>query len=146
MAGTITSASAILQISVATLFTSPQQIQQFSADNIFETDEIEVGETSMGIDGVLSAGWVWNEVPWNISLQANSPSNALFDQWYQAEKTAQDKYAATGLVILKSIGTKFILSNGYLKRFSPIPSAAKTLRARRFGIVFNSINAAPSPT
>lgn len=146
MAGSITSASAILQISVATIFPTPQQIQQFSADNIFEIDELEVAETSMGVDGVLSAGWVWNEVSWNISLQANSPSNALFDQWYQAEQTAQDKYAASGIVTLKSIGTKFILSNGFLKRFTPMPAAGKTLHTRRFGIAWNKVSAAPSPT
>jgi hypothetical protein len=143
--GSITSANAVLTLVIPPIFTVPQQIQQFSADNIFETDEIEVAETSMGVDGNLSGGLIYNEIAWNITLQANSPSNALFDQWWQAQLAAQDVYAASGIVTLKSIGTKWVMANGFLKRVTTMPPGGRTLRPRRFGIVWNSVTAQAIP-
>lgn len=143
--GSITSANAILTLVIPPIFTVPQQIQQFSADNIFETDEIEVAETSMGVDGTLSGGMIFNEIPWNVTLQANSPSNDLFDQWYQAQLSAVDVYPASGIVTLKSIGRKWVMTNGFLKRFTTMPPGGKTLRARRYGIVWNSVTAQAVP-
>jgi hypothetical protein len=143
--GSITSANAVITLVIPPIFTVPQQVQQFSADNIFETDEIEVAETSMGVDGVLSGGLIYNEIAWNITLQANSPSNDLFDQWWQAQLAAVDVYPASGIVTLKSIGRKWVMTNGFLKRVTTMPPAGKTQRPRRFGIVWNSVTAQPIP-
>ena len=48
-------------------------------------------------------------------------------------------YGAEGIIILKSIGKKWTMTNGFLTAYQPIPDAAKTLRARRFGITWNKM-------
>src|SRR5689334_14339327 len=130
----ITSANAIYTLAIASLFGAPQQLQGYSADNVFGTEPLASAETSMGIDGFLSAGFVFVPVVQNVELQADSPSNDVFDQWWQASQIGQTIFPAQGLVTLLSINKKWVLQNGFLTTFPPIPDAQKTLRPRRFGI------------
>ena len=139
----ITSANAIYALQIADLFDTPIQLQGFSADNVFGTEPLASAETSMGIDGNLSAGFVFVPVIQSIELQADSASNDLFDQWWQASQIAQSIFPAQGLVTLLSIGRKWTLRNGIMTTFPPIPDAAKTLRPRRFGITWERVSPAP---
>jgi hypothetical protein len=139
----ITSANAIYALSVADLFATPLQLQGFSADNVFGTEPLASAETSMGIDGFLSAGFVYVPVVQSIELQADSPSGDIFDQWWQASQIAQSIFPAQGIVTLLSIGKKWTLQNGILTTFPPIPDAQKTLRPRRFGITWERVFPAP---
>lgn len=143
MPGSITSANATYLLAILPLFPVPQQLQGFAADNIFGTDPLDVAETSMGVDGRLSAGFVFVPVTQNISLQADSLSNNVFDVWHQAEQLVKEKYRCQGIVMLTSIGKKWALNNGVLKTYPPIPDAAKTLQPRRYGITWESVS--PSP-
>ena len=139
---TITSANAIFTLSITDLFPSPIQLQGFSADDIFTTGPLASAETIMGLDGLLSAGFVYVPVVQNISLQADSASNTLFDQWWGAQQVAKDVYEAQGVVILPAINTKWTMVRGFLTSFPPIPDAAKTLRPRRFAITWNAVSPA----
>ncbi|MGA1801484.1 phage tail fiber protein [Rhizobium sp. HT1-10] len=58
----ITSANAIITLTIPGLFNTPVQLQGFSADNIYESEVQEIAETSMGVDGKLSAGYVFNPI------------------------------------------------------------------------------------
>src|SRR5665213_2233738 len=140
---TITSANAVLTLSVSTIFTAPFQLQGFSADDIYTTGPLASAETLMGLDGKLSGGYVHVPVPWNISLQADSASNDLFDQWYQSQQINSEVYEASGVLLLPSISRKWVLTTGYLTSFPPFPDAAKTLRPRRYGMLWQSVSAAP---
>lgn len=142
MPGSITSANATYLLGIPGVFPIPQQLQGFAADNIFGTDPLEVAETSMGVDGRLSVGFVFVPVKQNISLQADSDSNNVFDVWYQAEQLIKDKYRCTGIVLLTSIRKKWTLINGVLSTYPPIPDAAKTLQPRRFAITWESVSPA----
>lgn len=139
----ITSANSVYTLQIARLFTIPIQLQGFSADNVFGTEPLASAETVMGIDGNLSAGFVYVPVIQSIELQADSPSNDLFDQWWQASQSTQDIYPAQGIVSLSSIDRKWALQNGILTTFPPIPDAAKTLRPRRFGITWERVTQSP---
>jgi hypothetical protein len=140
----ITSANAVLIITVPNLFNAPQQIQDFSVDDIYDMDDIAVGENLMGVDGILTSGFVFNPVTQNIMLQADSPSNLIFEQWYQAELQLVDKYAATASITLNATGRKYTQTNGYLTSFSPAPSAGKTLKPRKYGLTWQSVIGAPA--
>lgn len=140
----ITSANAIYTLQIERLFTIPIQLQGFSADNVFGTEPLASAETLMGIDGNLSAGFVYVPVIQNVELQADSPSNDLFDQWWQASQVSQDIFPAQGIVTLLAIERKWALQNGILTTFPPIPDAAKTLRPRRFGITWERVTQAPT--
>ena len=138
----ISSANAILQILVDTVFPVPIQLQGFSADDIFTTNPLESAETLMGVDGILSGGFVFVPVKWEVSFQADSVSNSVFDQWYQSEQAVKDVFQAQGALWLPSIGTKWALNNGFLTTFHAIPDARKVLQPRRNAITWESVSPA----
>jgi len=138
----ITAANAIFTLAIAGLFPTPQQLHGFAADNIFETDPLESAEVLMGVDGLLSAGFVYVAVRQNISLQADSPSGAIFDTWWSQQQASKDIFFASGIVTLKSLGTKWAMTKGVLTTYPPIPNAARVLQPRRFGLTWQSVSPA----
>lgn len=144
MSGTITSANATIMLAIASVFPTPQQLQGFAADDIFNTDALSSAETLMGVDGRLSAGFVFVPIVQGYTLQADSDSNDLFDQWYQAQQTARELFPASGIVLLTSIGKKWQMNRGFLTTFPPIPDGGKYLKPRKYGITWESVN--PSVT
>jgi tail fiber protein gp32 len=142
--GDITSANAVLTLGQPILFPTPQQLQGFAADDIFNIPEIQSLESVMGVDGVLSFGFVFVEIAWNITLQADSASNQIFDTIWTQQLATKQAYPVSGLIKLPGIATKFTLTNGGLKRYKPAPDAKKTLHPRTYGFVFQNI--APAPT
>lgn len=141
--GSITSANAVLTLAQPILFPVPVQLQGFAADDVYDIDQIKSVETVMGVDGILSGGFVYVEVMQNITLQADSASNDFFDTLWAQMQAAQDIYPISGLVILPSILTKFAMRNGFLTGYKPAPDAKKTLQPRKYQITWNSIAPAP---
>lgn len=140
----ITSANSVLMLAVTGVFNAPQALQQFAADDIFTNDPIAAAETAMGVDGFLAAGFVFAPVHWSVSLMADSPSNDFFDQWYQANFKAIDVFRCNGSVWLPAVGKKYNLNNGALVTYRTMPDAARTLRSRTFGMIFQSVTPAPT--
>jgi hypothetical protein len=122
----------------------PQQLQGFAADDVFDIPAIQSVETLMGVDGVLSAGFVFKELPMEVTLQADSALNAFFDQWWTQMQATLSTLASSGIIRLPSISTKFTLSNGYLTSYKPAPAAKKLLQPRRYQITWNTIAPAPA--
>ena len=139
----ITSANSIYMLAVTGLFITPQQLQGFAADDIFDTEPMENAEVLMGVDGVLSAGFVFVPVKQSVSLQADSASNTLFEAWYAAEQAAKEKYFATGIVRFPSISRSYALTNGVLSTYPAISDAKKVLQPRKYSITWGSVIGAP---
>jgi hypothetical protein len=142
--GTLTTANSVIMLAVNGLYDTPVQLQGYSADDVFDLDEVDAAETSMGIDGLLSGGLIYVEKPWSISLQANSASNQVFDNWVQSQFAQDDIYTASMQVALPGLGFKWTYSNGILKKYPPAPSAGKILKPRKYTIVWNTISASGS--
>lgn len=138
----LTNANSVIMLSVQGLYAAPQQLQGYAADDVFETESVDSAETMMGIDGKLSAGFVFVPVDWSMTLQANSDSNDIFDNWYQAQKAAKAPYFANATVFLPSIGKKWAMSNGVLTKFPPMPNGKKILQARKFTIRWEDVSPA----
>lgn len=134
----ITSATAIVMLSIPPLFPIPQQLQGFGADDVYDTDPLESAEVSMGVDGRLSAGFVFVPVRQNYTLQADSPSIFVFDAWWAAQQQARDIYYATGIVVLSSVGKKWAMTRGVLSSYKPLPDAKKKLDPQKFAITWES--------
>lgn len=134
----ITSANSVYMLSVATIFASPVILQGYSADDAFTTASQRAAEVQLGVDGVAASGFVYALVEQEISFLANSPSTALFDQWYLAQLQAKDVYTASGSIRLPGLGQKWTMSNGTLTSFMPIPDAKRVLQPRKFGITWQS--------
>lgn len=135
----ITAANAIVMLSIIGIVPVPQQIQGFAADDVFDTDAIESAEVSMGVDGVMTAGFVFVPVRQTFTVQADSPSASIFDLWWATQQAAADIFYANGLVVLPSLGQKWQQTKGALTSWKPIPDAKKLLQARKFQITWESV-------
>lgn len=138
----ITSANAIIQITVANLYPTPQQLQQFSVEDIYDTDDIEPAEVMMGVDGVLTGGWVAAAVKQGFSLMADSPSNDLFEAVYRAQLAARDIYRFGASITLPSLGKAYTCTRGIMTGYKPIADAKKLLQPRKFTITWERVSPA----
>jgi len=142
MAGTLTVANSTLTLTVEALFPQAQRIQGYSADDAFDFENVENGEYSMGIDGNLSAGFVFNEIPFTWTLQADSPSLAMFEQIWNYEVSNRTKLRLDATLSLVSNGRRYDLVQGYLRQYKA-PSGKKILQPAVVSGVFSRL--VPSP-
>ena len=139
MANTINSANSVFLLAISPLFTTPVQIQGYMADAAFAQEGVDISENVLGVDGVMSYGWIPQMYPQTVSIMPSSPSSVIFETWSAAENTAREKFPATATITLKSTGRKYSLQNGVLTNYVPIPEAGKVLKGRPFKIVWNTI-------
>jgi len=136
---TITSANSSFALIVPGVYSAPQSIQGYATDDAFTAEAVEKVEAMMGIDGKLSAGYIFNPYKMTVTLQADSASLALFTNWQLAQDAVREVIAASATIIIPSIGFKYAMSNGYLTRFQAMPEAKKTLGPPKFEITWEKI-------
>lgn len=136
---TITSANAVLMLGVTGLYDTARQIQGFSADNITDMGDLTQSETSRGLDGRLSAGFVFGDIVQNITLQADSESNDFFENWANAERQRRELYVAFGSILIRAVERRYTMTRGFLRALPPMPSVGRTLQARRYSITWEKV-------
>lgn len=146
MSRTITAANSVFTLLVAGVFPAPRNIEQYAADDQFSVDSVDVAETLMGVDGVMSAGWVPAIIPMQVMLQANSPSVDLFEQWDGAQAVAREIITAVATIILPSVDKSFVLTNGVLKQVKRFPDGKRTLQPIPYMIHWGSVVSTPLTT
>lgn len=140
----LTAANATISLSQPILFPTPQVLQNFAADDITDIEAVRVLEHQMGVDGVLSFGFVWAERMQEITLKGDSVSNLFFDTINTQQEAAQDVYPLNGTILLPSAGLLFNLVNGGLETYKPMPAVRKILQPRRYRIVWGRVVAVPT--
>jgi hypothetical protein len=140
---TLTAANAVIMLAVSSLFDVPQQLQGFAADDVFTTDSTAPVETLMGVDGVLSGGWVATPKVQTISLQSDSLSNLIFEQWYNSQEQARETFIANANITLMAVNQTYVLLRGFLTGYPPMPDARRILQPRRYRITWGSIIGTP---
>jgi hypothetical protein len=140
--GDLSAANCSISFVVPGLFTSPENLTGFASDDVYDLDEIENIETLMGVDGVLSGGWVWKPQPHHIMLQADSPSCAFFDAWNSQQAAALHTYPGLAVTRLPQLGLKMIHTVGFLTGYK-LPGAKKLVQPRRFRLMWNQVLPAP---
>lgn len=141
---TLTGASVVITLSIAGLFPAPIRLQGFAADDVYDMDSLESAETLMGVDGVLSGGYTWKPIQQGISLQSDSASNLIFEQWYAAQVQQLDTLTANGRTNIVSTGRTYVMTNGFLTGYQPAPAVGKLLRPRKFQITWERITSTPN--
>jgi hypothetical protein len=136
---TITSANSVFTISVPGLFPAPVQLYGYSAERAWNSDQQDLAETQMGVDGRLTAGYTPMPVKQTISLQADSPSKAIFNTIARAMQSQREVIYINGAISLPSTGEAFTCVRGVLVNFKPIPDAGKVLQAMDFAIVWEKM-------
>jgi hypothetical protein len=139
----ITSANAVITLTVPGVLPVSVQLSGFAADDVFDSDDVELATTIMGVDGTLSGGFVYAMVPWNIALQADSPSQAIFEAWDGAQQAVADVFQGQANVTLVSIGRSYQMVNGFLVRGKRLPDAKKTLMPRKWRIDWQQVIPVP---
>lgn len=142
MAGTLTTANSTMGLTTEALFTQSQRIQGYAADDAFDPDAVENGEYSMGIDGTLSAGFVFNEIPLTITLQADSPSLTLFQQIWMYEYQNRTKLTQNLTISNPAVGYRYDYKNGFMRSLKA-PAGKKILQPAVIVFVFNQLQFAP---
>jgi hypothetical protein len=137
----ITSVNSVYILAVPGVFAATQ-LQGFAADDIYGTDPVELAETMMGVDGILSAGFVKMPIRQGISLQADSLSIQYFEQWNVAQRAINDVYFANATITLTSIGRKYNCERGVLGTYPILSDAGRVLKPRRFQLTWQSITPA----
>jgi hypothetical protein len=137
---TITSANSIFTIAALSLFPIPVALQGYATDKAFATEALELAETLMGVDGVMSAGYVPNPVKQTITLQADSPSKIVFDTIIEATKAQQDIFWLSGAIVLPSTGEVYVMSRGTITTVKQIPDAQKMLQPVDYVVTWQSID------
>jgi Tail fiber protein gp32 len=140
---TISSANAILMLTVDGVFPTPIQLQGFAVDDIYDAADIKPSENLRGVDGKMSSGFVFNNIDQNITLQADSASNDIFEQWFQQMNVIADILYANATIELPAIGKSYTMTKGALSNYSPIPAGKKVLSPRKFAITWESVQSSP---
>jgi hypothetical protein len=139
----ITSANSVFMLGILGIFPVPQPLQGYDVDGRLHGPDDQAQEVKMGIDGRLSGGYIPVPTPIEITLQADSASNVLFEEWYAQEQAQQESFTATGLIRLPSIGETYTLAVGFLTGYTPFAAAKKVLQPRKFEITWQSVIGAP---
>ena len=139
----LTSANAIIALTVANLFPAPVTLDHFGADRAFETEAIETAETVMTIDGHLAAGYVPNPVNQTFTLLPGSSGIFVIETLVLAQQTAKTIYRLGGTIVLPGISRQYSMNNGVLMSSNPIPNAGRILEARTFTVRWESVVGTP---
>ena len=136
---TITSANSAFSLAIDNLYPSPQQIQGYAADDAFASEALDMAEVLMGVDGIMSAGFIFSPYKMTVHLMPTSPSLVMFETWGNATRGGQEVLPANGTVMLPAIGRKYTLVNGILTQFKPFADVKKTLQPTQYVITWQQI-------
>lgn len=136
MSATLTVANSSIAITVEALYPTSTLLAGYAADNVFEAAAVENGEFSMGIDGKLSAGYVYNEIPFTLTLQADSESLPIFENIWQYESSNRDKLTIGMTVALPSAGKRYTMKKGFMRSYKA-PAGQRILQPAVVEFVFS---------
>lgn len=127
MSATLTVANSSIVMSVEGLYPSGVTLAGYAADDVFDNPAVENAELSMGIDGKLSAGYVFNPFPVTITLQADSPSLVVFEEIWTREASLRNKLDIGLTFATPANGKRGVFRGGFMTSYQP-PNAKRILQ------------------
>ena len=109
----ITSANSKLRIVVPAYYPGGFDVDDYAADNMFETGALQNKEDMMSADGKYHAGFIFNPTEFTINLMATSNASSLIDDWIAAERTAISAFACNATLTVPALGAKWNFVNGH---------------------------------
>lgn len=143
---TITAANCKLTLVVRNavgIIVGPFTVQGYASDDAFATEPVEAAIAQIGVDGIMSAGWVPALKPQIITLQADSASRPLFNAWVGAQEVQRDVVFASGALAYPGLQEAYALTKGVLTRYPPMPTAKRILQPLTYEITWEGV--VPSP-
>lgn len=130
----ITSANAVLLLSIPGVYTAGQRIQGFGVDEAWIMDRVAATETKVGVDGFGTAGYIPRSPKMTIRLLADSPSYIVFENWIYFMDQVQDVVFCAMNLLIPAVSRKYIGYKGSLMNVSTVADAKKVLDDRDFEI------------
>lgn len=138
----ITSANAVLTIAPRTTgligsggaFT----VEGFASDDAFQSDSVDSTEAMMGVDGKASFGMLPYLVKQTITLQADSPSIALFETIIGAQNTLRQPIILDAVLALPAVQKSYVFTKGALTRVTPFTAGKKVLQAMAYEVTWET--------
>lgn len=140
--GTLTAANSQFSLAIPGVYNAPQTLQGYATDDAFSTGEVTNAEVQVGVDGQVSAGFVFNLIEMTITLQPTSKSIPVFNNWSLAQQGIKEVLPATGSISIPSIGFKWAGTDGYLTRAAVIPNVKKILQPVNYTITWGTLTGA----
>lgn len=135
----ISSANAALRIIVPNRYPEGFDVDDYSADEMFNTDSVSNAEIVIGADGQLHAGQIFNLHPFTINIMPSSSAGFRIEDWFTYETSAGVKLPCNAVLVLDSIGRKYNLIDGVLESFPLLPHGGRILQARTASFMFRNI-------
>lgn len=143
---TITAANCKLTFTVRSpqgIVVGPFTVQGYASDDAFAVEAVESAVAILGVDGLMSAGWVPRLTKQLVRLQADSPSIGLFEAWDGAQSVLRDVLFADGAIAYPGLQKGYALIKGVLTRLTPMPAAKRVLEPVDYEITWQTVQAAP---
>lgn len=139
----ITSADASFVLSSDDLALAAVQIQGFAADAAWAMGDTEVAQTVRGVDGRLSAGFVYGDYSMTITLMPDSDSSPVFDAIMTGAVAGRAVYRVNGVLTLPSNGYTYNLTRGIVTTGRIMPDGQRVLQPRTWTIMWERVNPVP---
>lgn len=130
MAIDITSANSKLHIVVPSFYPGGFDVDDYAAEDMFDTGALQNAEDMMSADGKYHAGYIFNPTELTITLMATSNAASLIADWYAAERTAVGKFACNAVLTIPALNVKYNFVNGILYTWTPTPPGKRVLQPR----------------
>lgn len=134
---TITSANSILNITVPGLYNTPVKIERYGTDAAIAPEQINPVVAEKGVDGHTSFGYMPTNKVLTITIAADSPSRAVFDDWIAYQDSTREVVLCNAELTLPAIGRKYTGLRGGITAATPMPTAGTTLQATTYTITFD---------
>ncbi len=135
----ITSTNSTVILTVEDLFPQGVTLEGFSVDTIVSSDEVTMAEVRMGVDGKLASGYVPSPKSVTISLEANSPSQEVFNIVYGATEVTKKIYKCKLEVTVPSLNRTYNWIDGCIVSGKPTSDVKKTLDPTSWKMTFTSL-------
>ncbi|MEE8658522.1 Structural protein [Acetobacteraceae bacterium EV16G] len=135
----ITSADAIFTLTIQPLFSAPITLENWGTDRAWEVSSYAATDSRMSIDGYLNKGFQHRPVEMSLTLEANSPSNAVFEAIEEYQKAMTTVVILGGELRLPGLHRKYTFDDGHVIGMTPLPGGASMLEARTYNLRWRRI-------
>lgn len=139
MAGFITSANAVFYLTVKDLFNSPILLENWETDRAWETQDREIAESRMSIDGKLNIGYIPSPIDMSVRFSPNSESIAIFEAIQTSSEQMRRPFVLNAELTLPGLKRKYTFSNGHLRSLTPVSGAGRSLEGRSFSLRWEAV-------
>ncbi|HDL6888380.1 TPA: hypothetical protein PXL93_004389 [Yersinia enterocolitica] len=126
----ITSANSKLRIIVPSFYPGGFDVDDYAAEDMFDTGALQNTEDMMSADGKYHAGFTFAPTELTITLMATSNAAQLIGDWITAERTAVAKFACNAVLTIPALNIKYNFVNGVLFTWTPVPPGKRVLQPR----------------